>query len=319
MLAMLTPGCAGAVNGSDVNLPPMPVIVGAPRSGNTLLRFMIDAHPQMAIPPETGFLWLPFGDEADGPASRESFFRQITNYPPESPAWGDFGIAAESFHSVLQAIEPFDPAEGVRAFYRLYAQSQNKPRYGDKTPAHSQQIGSIARLLPEAHFLHIIRDGRDVALSLRERWFAPTREMAGLAAHWANVVRGTRQAAREVQARYREVRYEALVRDPSTVLRWICDFLRLEFDSCMLNYWEHTPERLAEHRTRLRPDGSILVSHEQRIDQQRLTMFPPQPSRIGRWRSEMTPGEHAEFLLQAGDLLCELGYGVELSGESGPV
>ncbi len=57
------------------------------------------------------------------------------------------------------------PAPVVRAFFELYAEKQGKPRWGDKTPGYTQHIRKISKVLPEARFIHLIRDGRDVTLS----------------------------------------------------------------------------------------------------------------------------------------------------------
>src|SRR3954467_9639002 len=89
---------------------PMPFIVGAPRSGTTLLRFMLDAHPELAIPPETGFL-----TQAARLAlmSREEVFETVPASPPECPTWEDFGLPAERYREALEVLEPFTPADGV--------------------------------------------------------------------------------------------------------------------------------------------------------------------------------------------------------------
>jgi len=76
----------------------------------------------------------------------------------------------------------------------------------------------------------------------------------------------------------------------------------------MLRYFERTPERLKEHRARVRVDGAVLVSHEQRLWQQRLTTQSLQSSRVFQWKREMSEAERAEFVLYAGDTLEELGY-----------
>src|SRR5437773_1401541 len=91
---------------------PMPFIVGAPRSGTTLLRFMLDSHHLLAIPPETGFLMI--GADALSAASREEFFRLVTTYPPEFPAWQDFDISLREFAGALEHIDPFECGEGLR-------------------------------------------------------------------------------------------------------------------------------------------------------------------------------------------------------------
>lgn len=285
----------------------MPFIIGAPRSGTTLLRFMIDSHHSVAIPPETGFLAVE--ELSNGPISRKTFLRLATSYPKGAPNWPDFGLDAGEFYAELQSIEPFDIGEGARAFYRLYAGKQGKIRYGDKTPDYCKSIELIEQVLPEAFFLHIIRDGRDVATSLRQMWFAPGQDMKTLASYWRHMVESARAAGRRAGG-YLEVRFEDLVLDPRSQLELICSRLDLDFDPDMLCYWRRTPERLKEHATRLAADGTVIVTHEQRLMQQALTMQPLNPERISSAKNETTPSEREEFHECAGDLLDELGYEV---------
>jgi len=284
----------------------MPIIVGVPRSGTTLLRFMLDSHPSLAIPPETGFLAWPL-HRLGMIAPRETLFRLITRHPLKSGPWQDFGLDALEFREQLRQIQPFNLGDGVRAFYRLYAEKQNKPRYGDKTPLYCRHIKAIEKFLPEAHFVHVIRDGRDVALSLRNMSFAPGQDIPTLAGYWQGLIQDARTAGQRCGA-YMEVRYEALVRDPFAGLPSICEFLQLDFDDAMLGYWERTAERLCEHKARNRFDGRPTVSHEQRLEQQRLTMQPPQPGRIFDWKNKMTLSERTQFLRFGGEMLEELGY-----------
>jgi hypothetical protein len=288
-------------------LPPMPVIVGAPRSGTTLLRFMLDAHPALAIPPETGFLMQAQFLPAQPDAARRDLFELITHFPAEGPTWDDFGLTCNQLRDALDQIEPFDTSDGIRAFYRLYAAQQNKVRYGDKTPIYSLHLDTIRELLPEARFVHIIRDGRDTSLSLRPLWFAPGKDIASLAAQWKRFVLSARASA--TPRDYLEIRYEKLLTDTDSVLREVCSFLDLSFDAAMLHYFERTPKRLQQHVTRQTADGAV-ISHAQRLQQHTLTMQPPRRERINRWKSEMTAAEHAEFNTVAGDLLVELGYEV---------
>src|SRR6185369_11947595 len=94
---------------------PVPFIVGSPRSGTTLLRFMLDSHPELAIPPETGFLVL--GEHLIGEcALPDRFADAVTAFPPEAPAWPDHGIPAEAFRCALARLRPFSVAEGFRLF-----------------------------------------------------------------------------------------------------------------------------------------------------------------------------------------------------------
>jgi hypothetical protein len=156
-----------------------PFLVGVPRSGTTMLRFMIDAHPDVAIPPETGFVAAAAAE--DGPLDPEGLVRLLTTFPPDIPTWPDFNLSAEDLRSAIGALDRFTPAAAIRAFYKLYAGRHGKTRWGDKTPMYLHSMRAIGELLPEARFVHIIRDGRDVAVSLRRQWFAPSREIEGLA------------------------------------------------------------------------------------------------------------------------------------------
>ena len=154
-------------------------------------------------------------------------------------------------------------------------------------------------MLPEAHFVHVIRDGRDVALSLRPMWFAPGTDIPTLATYWRRLVLSARSAAQNTRA-YMEVRYEDVVRETESTIRSICRFMNLDFDREMLSYWLRTPERLKEHKTRVRNDGSIVVTHEQRLGQQALTLRPPERQRVFRWKQDMTRNEQDQFLRNAG-------------------
>jgi hypothetical protein len=168
-------------------------------------------------------------------------------------------------------------------------------------------MASIERLLPEAHFIHLVRDGRDVALSLRSRFFSPGPDTETQAGYWRENVESARQAGSRCR-HYLEIRYEDLLRDTEAVLRKICAFIDLTFTRDMLRYHERTPERLREHLSRYQVTGRLLISHEDRLRQQATTMRAPDVSRIGVWRHEMSSDEIRRFQNVAGPLLEELGY-----------
>ena len=153
----------------------MPIIVGSPRSGTTLLRLMLDSQPTLAIPPETGFLCVSQTPHVSDDELRESFFSSVVNFPVEAPNWPDFEISTELFWQTLTRIKPFNISEAYRSFYRLYADRFGKRRWGDKTPLYCKCMDAIREILPECRFIHIIRDGRDAALSLRKMRFSRAR------------------------------------------------------------------------------------------------------------------------------------------------
>lgn len=288
-------------------LQPMPIIVGAPRSGTTLLRFVLDAHPDLAIPPETGFLAL--GPELSGTSDvvRRKFYETVINFPPDAPAWSDFQISKELFWAQLSEIEPFTVSDGFRTFYRLYASRFDKKRWGDKTPVHCFGMKSIEETLPEAHFLHLIRDGRDVCLSSRQMWFSPGWEVEKQARRWCDFVSSARQQGATCR-HYMEIKYEDLVLAPRQSVQRICRFLALRYDEKMLEFHARAAARLEEHGTRLQTDGSVLVTREQRLRAQQSTTRPFDQTRALAWKSAMGAKEREQFDAIAGPLLSALGY-----------
>ena len=105
------------------------------------------------------------GRRGSARATPESLLATIT----AQREWGDFGLTEEELLERFRAIEPLNAGDALRAFYEAYAERVGKPRWGEKTPIYVKSMRRIERALPEARFVHVIRDGRDVALSIRDR------------------------------------------------------------------------------------------------------------------------------------------------------
>ncbi len=283
--------------------PPAPFVVGVPRSGTTLLRLMLDAHSELAIPPETHFIPKLIKLCEKGPGdTRENALELITNHR----RWPDFEITARSLEEHLYAAGKLDATAVVRAFYGTYADAQGKSRWGEKTPQYLQMMGRIARTLPEARFVHIIRDGRDVALSLLSvEWGATSVQAA--AEQWVNEIRTARGKVARLP-HYMEVRFEQLVADPEPLLRDVSRFLELPFEEQMLTYHQGASGRMGEMERDFQIAGGPTLTPEERVRQHALVSAPPQTNRAGRWQDDMSPADVAEFEAVAGDLLDELGY-----------
>lgn len=292
-----------------VGLPPVPFVVGVNRSGTTLLRMMLDAHPQLAMPPETHFVpELSKQMTASKKQSERWDAEQVVEFLIAHKRWGDFGLDPAALRTRLANQGNLHPANVLREFYALYAEGQGKARYGDKTPGYVKQMGMIQRSLPEARFVHLIRDGRDVALSRDDRTGGEDLSIDRLAKIWKrriNRARGQRHRLKH----YMEVRYEDLVADPETALRRICDFVELPYDSAMLDYHERAGERLQEMARDLPADnGGALHRAEERMEAHSLVTEAPRLDRVERWRDSMSAEDLAAFEEVAGDLLEELGY-----------
>jgi hypothetical protein len=273
---------------------------------------MLDSHPGLAIPPETGFLSIgkQLNNENTQTNLRAQFLEMITSFPPVSPAWNDFKIPVTAFQKRLEQIEPFDISAGFRLFYKMYAARFGKSRWGDKTPMYCHYLLDIQEILPEAYFIHIIRDGRDVAVSLREQWFSPGRDIATQARYWRNNVLTAHTQGGQC-SHYLEVHYETLLQNPESTLRQICEFIKLDFHNNMLHYYEYAPQRLQEHLERRSTDGSLLVSQAVRHQQQINTTHPLDTSKIESWKTLLQPEEIRQFEQVAGDALKNFGYILE--------
>jgi hypothetical protein len=291
---------------------PAPFIVGVPRSGTTLLRLMLDAHPDLAIPFETHFISAFVGrDRLQSPTAQE-FSRKVI----ATPYWRNLGISADEFRFAVDSIKPFSVAEGLRVIYRLYAGRFGKRRWGDKTPPYLKSMSAIQGLLPEAHFIHIVRDGRDIALSSRKLWFGPGEDIETAAEVWINELANARRQANQLE-HYIELKYEALVYDPEYMLRTVCQYLRLDYSPSMLGYFEVAKARLSEVIQAFGQDGgqhgpdlpTFLSIHDR-------TSQPPDPTRIGQWKTQMSRNEQNRFESIAGRWLTEFNYEPGTSSES---
>ncbi|MFL5819909.1 MAG: sulfotransferase family protein [Solirubrobacteraceae bacterium] len=298
----MLPRALTRLRGHDRRRPPAPFIVGVSRSGTTLLRLMLDAHPQLAIPPETHFI-PELVEACERGAGPERAVELLSGHR----RWADFRLEPDELLARFEALDPFTAGDALRAFYGYYAERAAKPRWGDKTPHYTRKMPLIERVLPEARFVHLIRDGRDVALSLMEVHFGP-EDVLSAAERWTSWIAKARRHSQRVR-HYLELRYEDLVVDPESVLRSVCEFAELPWDGAMLGYHERAPGRIEEiARDFERPQGGPAIPADVRARQHRHVSQPPREDRVARWRRDMSPSDQAAFESVAGELLAELGY-----------
>lgn len=266
-------------------------IVGYPRSGTTLLRFMLTSHRRLWIPDETGF--IPFlRVPPDRPLSPVEVQRATNRIADLHHGWADV---------IRQTTDvgagPAGPRVGdlLDALYRRRMRGSGAVRWGDKTPLYVLYMDRIADIFPDAQFVHLIRDGRDVAVSAAAKWGGRWPQRLYLDQHYvlhrwvAAVDRGRRFGATFGQGRYLELRYEDLVHEPEPSIRGVCDFLGEAFDPAMLRH-----ERLA--RSEIAAGG-----HEE-------VWQPVSSARVGRWRRELAPAARRTAARVAGSTLQTLGY-----------
>jgi hypothetical protein len=277
---------------------PFPFVIGSGRSGTTLLRVMLDAHEEMAIPHESYFIEQLARRRdrfraPDGRFARAAFEQEIFS----DARFIHWGLEPSLVRAELDAADELDLAEAIRCTYRAYASSQGAARYGDKTPSYSLAVQRLAALLPEAVFIHLIRDARDVVRSYVRTSFGP-RTLRGAAARWRLYVRRARaQGLVLPRERYLEVRYEALVDDPSGELLRICELIGLEFQPAMLDYTRGAA-------------ATDAARHEAGVH---TAVTRPPTADLRDWRRELEPRQIAAIEDVAGDTLAELGYPLTVS------
>jgi len=269
---------------------------------------MVDSHPNIAIPAETHVCEILQNGAMREPLTqhtRSAIFDAFLGLP----RWSDFNLDPGELKNAIESL-PNTASAGrcLAAFWQLYARKQGKQRWGDKTPGHILCLSSLAEQLPEARFVHIVRDGRDVVASMRSIWFARQRSVADLAADWARRVALFREETDARQLPARVVRYEDLVTSPEAILRMLCDFIEVDFAPAMMQYYQRADKRLEEiGHLKL---GAEMIDRSERIAIHSLTRTPPTKDRIGHWRHVLKSEEVATVERIAGDTLREYGYEV---------
>jgi len=262
---------------------PLLFVVGAPRSGTTLLRAMANRHSRIGLCDETFFFyWVAqrervFGDLAD-PARRA---RAVDRFL-ETRRVIRLGLDAASLRRTLLAEATSYPAF-FASLLRCYARAQGKEIAGEKTPQHALHARTLLDWYPDARVVHLVRDPRDVAASLKRMpWGSGSR--LGDATLWRDCVAAAEACAAD--PRFLRVRYEALVERPQPELERICAALGVAFEPAMLAAEGGKSDRWWFDRAQ----GAL------------------EKSRVERWRSELGADEIAVVEAAAGDWLARLGY-----------
>ena len=211
-------------------------IVGCGRSGSTMLRLMLDSHPELAIPGESHLIPAIWRRRASYHSNGVLDVSRLTADILRSPHIGEWNVSEEAVRRRVASLDPPTIAGVIEAVYLASAEQRGKGRWGDKTPSYVMAIPLVATLFPAARFIHLIRDGRDVALSYLARPMFP-RTIWEAAWRWNQMVTAGLKTGRPLGSqRYLEVRYEDLVDDARAVLHRICAFADLSFDGSMLDY-----------------------------------------------------------------------------------
>jgi hypothetical protein len=267
-------------------------IVGSSRSGSTLLRLMLASHSRIAIPSETWYLTPLIEKFPFDRLLRENEINQAISVMTNHYTWPDMGLDAAEMRCRVANLSEIRLRDLVEIVYRWHMEVEGKWRWGDKTPAYIEIVPPLAAMFADAKFIHLIRDGRDVAKSFqRQGWHGPW--MHGYTREWLRAVELDMKLGKTpLNKRILRVLYEDLVLHPEATLRRICAFIDEQFEDRMLQ-WQRkadnaVPVREKKFHSGLGKDLS--------------------PSDVSRWKREMTSREIfvAEALI--GTQLSHFGY-----------
>lgn len=282
-------------------------ILGNPRSGTTLLRLMLNAHSKLTIPPECGFLVWWHAKYKDWGKSDSADMKQIDGYitdlktSKKIETWDlDYTLLKE----LIITSKPADYAELSSLVYTSYSlqKGKNIKLWGDKNNYYIKHLDDLLDIYPEAYFIHIIRDGRDVACSYRALDKLQTNspykpilpvEIKSIAEEWMTNILNITAFFNKINIKKKlTLRYEYLIDSPEKELTSICRYLGLTFDPGMLKYYEQENE-----------PGQL-------IDWKKKTREAPDSKNKNKYLSILSQYQLKEFNGIAGPLLTRLGYGV---------
>lgn len=257
-------------------------IGGAGRSGTTLLRVILDSHPNIACGPELKIL-------------------------PQISAW--WHACQTQFAPLLRNYEMTD--SDVNAMFATMIQTildkhrlrHGKQRSAEKSPNNVQAFFHLHTMFPQSPFVQVIRDGRDVVASLLTMdWKTAdgkpvpyTRDAVAAAQYWLHCVQSGRRFRDTLpadQKTYTEIRYEAMIGDPENTLRQLFDFLGEPWDARVLDY---------HRQSRNLADESSAVQVSQ----------PLYSSAVQRWQNDLTKQQQQQIKPVIGAALIELGYATD--------
>ncbi len=270
-------------------------VLGSPRSGTTLLYHMLLSSGGFAVYRSETHVFNML-ETAYGDLGNASNKRKLMKAWLGSKLFRVSGLDADKVEARVMA-ECSNGGDFLRLVMGQIAQNQNVKRWADCTPDHLLYLQRIKETIPEALIIHIIRDGRDVALSMEKQgWIRPlpgdsAQRLAASALYWEWIVNRGRQAGAALGADYCEVHFENLIREPRSVLGKLSAFLEHDLDY---------------ERIRQAGIGSVHEPNSSFQNGAPDEDFNP----VERWKQALSQQDAMRLACLIGDTLGELDYPV---------
>lgn len=279
-------------------------ILGNPRSGTSLFRLMLNAHPSVIAPPECGFMQWWYNKYYDW-EQKDNFTNRLDQFLEDlfnSKKIEIWNIEKIDIKEYIQNQSPKNYNELTACIYLAYGYKRAEVNcIIDKNNYYIHHLDWLTKMWPKAKFIHIIRDGRDVACSYRGVNTLKTvseykpilpQKIENIAEEWVKNNINIRELFGAYK--YHLVRYEDLLKHPAKTLGKICEYLEINFDNQMLMYYDLKEDYLKEPKKTL--------------DWKKKTKEKPDPKRIGQYLSVLDKDEIESFENIAVKQLQEYGY-----------
>lgn len=283
-------------------------IVGANRSGTTLIRLILNAHSRIAIPEELAYFnsyvaaipmehWktrgIPIEQWQSPELSPEEYARFVTRFLEKNcKPLKELDIT--QLRRELLDKEPADLRLPYRWVLESWARYHGKPRWGEKTPGNLFYSDIILEMFPDARFIHVVRDPRAGVCSMLEATFFPDDVVFNALDRHKHMTVGRAILEKHVPSTQRmTVRYEDLVTAPDATIRAICSFLEEAFEPSMLRYYE---------------DSKRYMKQEAASTFNAAAVKPISTAMIDKWRHKLTTDEVAIIEKICAGEMDEFGY-----------
>lgn len=247
-------------------------IVGANRSGTTLLRLILNAHPDIAIPDEINYFYVfdvletSYEDWGSPTFTNESYSTFVTRFLKDNRSTVP-GLDLEAIRE-----EILDGPTNLRRPYQVllerWAEHQEATRWGEKTPGNIYHANILIDMFPDAQFIHLVRDPRGGVASMRRVSFFSDDVTFNALYRRKIMTHGREWLTRSVPSSQRiEVRFEDLVTAPRQTLDQLCDFLEVPYEPSMLRFHEDAEDYMLEEAARSYNEAATRPISEDKVDE----------------------------------------------------
>lgn len=266
-------------------------IVGTPRSGTTLVRLILDSHPEISITPESSFffrklsMWDQFYPFLGNELLLQKFIKDLYKIPQLKdwlPSICHSKKLLEDNPDIKTVID------AINEIFNCYANLKGKKRWGDKTPKNLYGIDQILKYFPNAKIIIIIRDCRDVAMSLNKAEFSKVSFITA-ARRWHRDAEITIKMITKYPDKIYLLKYEDLLEDPNGTIKSVLRYCNLSDDPEIIDRYTHHDDD---------------VVHTKSL----LYMKPVSKDNLNKWKKEMSVRDIEECEAISGHTLRYFGY-----------